>query len=149
MTGKSIASIASARRSQSAVPHWLPFGKKGIRLLEKIRWLKTDNGNKQSGAGYLLGISAIALLRDQLPLLKPEFNIGILRLQAGTQPYGWPQGITKNHADMLPRDRRLVIGISDGPSRASAKHLPSMLHPLKPRRTDAPIRTFEKASSYQ
>jgi hypothetical protein len=59
---------------------------------------------KLEGAGYLLGISALALLLA-LPLLKPEFNIGRLRLEAGSQPYGWPQGITKNPADCY-----LVIG---------------------------------------
>jgi hypothetical protein len=67
-------------------------------MAENRKWEQTI------GAGYLLGISALALLLA-LPLLKPEFNIGRLSLKAGTQPYGWPQGITKNPADCY-----LVIG---------------------------------------
>ena len=67
-------------------------------MAENRKWEQTI------GAGSLLGIAALALLLA-LPLLKPEFNIGRLRLQAGTQPYGWPQGITKNPADCY-----LVIG---------------------------------------
>ena len=67
-------------------------------MAENRKWEQTI------GAGSLIGISALALLLV-LPLLKPEFNIGRLRLKAGIQPYGWTQGITKNPADCY-----LVIG---------------------------------------
>jgi hypothetical protein len=77
---------------------------KGDQTSRKDQMAENRKWEQTIGAGYLLGISALALLLA-LPLLKPEFNIGRLSLKAGTQPYGWPQGITKNPADCY-----LVIG---------------------------------------